>query len=771
MSNSNGNRKSPGIPTNNSAANKKSSGGPNGTGQAVGMQITSDEINFLVFRYLQEAGFVHSAFTFAYESMIGRKNLSRSNVPPGALISFLQKGLQYVGIEETMRQDGSQRQREKGSGKKGANGAGGDPVCLDFSLLSPQAIKGLTRRDPPIKLNVPPASAAAAVKAKLEFEAQQAKEAAALPKPNQNGHLVMNQMNTTQPSIPIQQQNQPQQRPLTSNQLQRPLNENHGFGNGYLPQKEQVAFGRPSEISNQMDESALSARVAAATVLASGLTQTAPMSIQNDVNMSSFPQPQNHVSSSAAAAMDLMDKAAAQIEQREKNAAAARMEIKEQNNKPAAAVVESVANNQRQLGSAEIPPSNVQSSNVQNQKNGTAVVQQANQTHIGSAQVPPQGTMQQEAIHQIEMEDKLTRAPMNEVLELNQHTSEVFMCAWNPVFTNILATGSGDASARIWTMGGQTSQAGTGPCRLLQHGSDSDDNRNKDVTTLEWSSSGELLATGSYDGVARVWTKDGALMNTLQAHQGPIFSLKWNKRGNFLLSGSYDKSTIVWDVSPGNSAVRQQFNHHQAPALDVDWKDDDTFASCSTDKTVLICRVGSNAPLHIFTGHTDEVNAVKWDPSGTLLASCSDDYTAKVWDISRNSDKPLHDFKNHKQEIYTVKWSPTGEGSANPNKPLMLATASFDATVRLWNVRDGSCISILSRHRDSVYSVSFSPSGDYLASGSLAGQLYIWRIKDGKPVRNFKGSGDIFEVAWNKEETRVAACFSSNVVNVIDFKA
>lgn len=131
----------------------------------------------------------------------------------------------------------------------------------------------------------------------------------------------------------------------------------------------------------------------------------------------------------------------------------------------------------------------------------------------------------------------------------------------------------------------------------------------------------------------------------------------------------------------------------------------------------------------------------------------------------------MQDFKSHQQEIYTVKWSPTGPGSKNPDKQPMLATASFDGSVRLWNAQDGSCIQVFSRHRDSVYSVAFSPSGDYLASGSLAGQLYIWNVKEGKHIKSFKGEGDIFEVAWNKEETRVAACFSSNVVCIIDFKA
>ena len=369
----------------------------------------------------------------------------------------------------------------------------------------------------------------------------------------------------------------------------------------------------------------------------------------------------------------------------------------------------------------------------------------------------------------VDEEDVPTQARPEEVLELNKHTSEVFMCAWNPQYTRLIATGSGDASARIWEMNGTEAKSGCGASRLLQHGTNPADRKNKDVTTLEWSSNGELLATGSYDGVARVWRRTGALVHTLRSHRGPIFSLKWNKRGNYLLSGSYDKSTIVWDVSGDVGFVKQQFTHHFAPALDVDWKDDFTFASCSTDKTVHICRVGSQRPLQTYTGHTDEVNAVKWDPSGTLLASCSDDCTAKVWDVNRGINEPLYDFKSHEQEIYTVKWSPTGQGSANPTKLLMLATASFDGSVRLWNVQDGTCIRILSRHRDSVYSVAFSPSGEFLASGSLAGQLYIWKVKEGQHVKSFKGKGDIFEVAWNKEETRVAACFSSNVVSVIDF--
>lgn len=63
------------------------------------MSIISDEVNFLVYRYLLESGFQHSAFTFGLESHIHQTSINGTAIPPGALISILQKGLQYVEAE------------------------------------------------------------------------------------------------------------------------------------------------------------------------------------------------------------------------------------------------------------------------------------------------------------------------------------------------------------------------------------------------------------------------------------------------------------------------------------------------------------------------------------------------------------------------------------------------------------------------------------------------------------------------------------------------
>ena len=66
--------------------------------------------------------------------------------------------------------------------------------------------------------------------------------------------------------------------------------------------------------------------------------------------------------------------------------------------------------------------------------------------------------------------------------------------------------------------------------------------------------------------------------------------------------------------------------------------------------------------------------------AGKLLASCSDDHTAKIWSV--NQDAAVHDLTAHTKEIYTIKWSPTGPGTANPNQRLMLVSASFDHSIR-----------------------------------------------------------------------------------------
>lgn len=92
--------------------------------------------------------------------------------------------------------------------------------------------------------------------------------------------------------------------------------------------------------------------------------------------------------------------------------------------------------------------------------------------------------------------------------------------------------------------------------------------------------------------------------------------------------------------------------------------------------------------------------------------------------------------------------------------------ASFDSTIRLWEIEKGSCLHTLRKHVDPVYSVAFSPDGKFLASGSFDKWVYVWSTEDGALVKQYRASSGIFEVCFNKDGSKLAASFSNNTVRL-----
>nr|GME00240.1 F-box-like/WD repeat-containing protein TBL1XR1 isoform X1 [Ipomoea batatas] len=76
------------------------------------LSITSEDLNYLIFRYLHESGFTHTAFALGYEAGIHKSTIDGNLVPPGALVKFVQKGIQYLELEVNLNN-----------------------VCLTFSLF------------------------------------------------------------------------------------------------------------------------------------------------------------------------------------------------------------------------------------------------------------------------------------------------------------------------------------------------------------------------------------------------------------------------------------------------------------------------------------------------------------------------------------------------------------------------------------------------------------------------------------------------------------
>jgi WD40 repeat protein len=111
--------------------------------------------------------------------------------------------------------------------------------------------------------------------------------------------------------------------------------------------------------------------------------------------------------------------------------------------------------------------------------------------------------------------------------------------------------------------------------------------------------------------------------------------------------------------------------------------------------------------------HTDRVWMVAFSPDGQTLASASWDGTLGLWNVKERRNLAL--LRGHKTDLSSVAFSPDGR---------TVATSSQDTTVRLWNLTTRREVAVL-RHPGNVYPLVFSPDGQWLASGS-AGRIHFW---------------------------------------------
>ena len=348
-------------------------------------------------------------------------------------------------------------------------------------------------------------------------------------------------------------------------------------------------------------------------------------------------------------------------------------------------------------------------------------------------------------------------------LYLSGHQAEVFTCSWNPVEKQ-MASGSADGVCRLWSLTGlqkenwdEVDSQVAIRSSILVH-TQYPGERFKDITVASWSPCGKFLATGCYDGLVRVWDAQGNTRHVLTEHQGPVFSVEWSKSGTHILTAGHDARVIVWNSATG--AIVKVIKMHSLPVMDVDWKDNDIFATCSSDKTIVLGSI-SGADGKALLGHQSEVNVVRWSPDGNYLASCSDDFTAKIWTVK---DGLIQDLTGHTKEVYSMRWVPL----SNANKPLILCTSSFDGTAKIWNAIQGTCMHTLSRHQQALYSIAPSPSGEFVATGALGGYVSIWKIADGSLHKEFRGTGDTYDVSWSADSTLLSSCFSSGTIKIVD---
>jgi len=142
--------------------------------------------------------------------------------------------------------------------------------------------------------------------------------------------------------------------------------------------------------------------------------------------------------------------------------------------------------------------------------------------------------------------------------------------------------------------------------------------------------------------------------------------------------------------------------------------------------------VETGETLRTFTGHRDTVASVGFSPDGGSLVTGggSRDDTVRVWESlilvlfpslhpswlgnavrvwDVETGETLRTFTGHTNRVLSISFSPDGR---------FLVSGSVDGTVRVWGVKTGKTIRTFTGHESVVTSVGFSPDGGYLATGS-----------------------------------------------------
>eukprot|EP00051_Salpingoeca_urceolata_P007046 m.93444 g.93444 ORF g.93444 m.93444 type:complete len:328 (+) comp15094_c0_seq2:191-1174(+) len=130
------------------------------------------------------------------------------------------------------------------------------------------------------------------------------------------------------------------------------------------------------------------------------------------------------------------------------------------------------------------------------------------------------------------------------------------------------------------------------------------------------------------------------------------------------------------------------------------------------------------------------------------VASCSDDRTARIWDVSTGACEQV--LQGHLADVNGVSLSPDNQ---------TVATCSDSAEVWIWNIGNTSPTTVLSGHSHMVLSTSFSPSGELLSStGGRDHSVRIWNTSTGKPVANLQAQGGwVRNSAWSPSEEYIAS--------------
>ncbi len=272
-----------------------------------------------------------------------------------------------------------------------------------------------------------------------------------------------------------------------------------------------------------------------------------------------------------------------------------------------------------------------------------------------------------------------------------------------------IASASDDSTIKLWNRNGE----------LLQ----SIPSISRGFLDVNFSPDNQIIASAGNDNVIKLWNTEGKELRVLKGHTAAVWSVVFSPDGKTIISGSEDGTVKLWDI---NGTLLNTFKTGQGIIRAVTFSPDgNIIASGGKNKTIKLWNRQGKL-LNTFSGHFDTVVAIAFSPDGKMIASASLDENIKLW--QRNGEL-ISTLRGHKTDIRGVAFLSTPIKSSDNNKQdYMIASASGDNTIKLWNT-NGKLITTLQGHKGAVWDVEFTPDRKKLVSGSEDNKLMVWNLE------------------------------------------
>lgn len=203
----------------------------------------------------------------------------------------------------------------------------------------------------------------------------------------------------------------------------------------------------------------------------------------------------------------------------------------------------------------------------------------------------------------------------------------------------------------------------------------------------------------------------------------PVWSLAFSPDGKTLAAGSY-QTVQLWDVE--SKTAGRKLGGHAGPVRCLAWSADGKQLAAGSGKPgesgeVRVWDVLDGKLAARMTEHRDVVEGVAFSAAGDVIISASMDERALAIQVA--AKKIVQTMGDHTNRVVSVSLSPNGK---------YLATGSLDKTVKIWSATDYKPLANLDYPGGQVYQVAFLPPGDQFIVVGEDGNSRIFRINESR---------------------------------------